>query len=311
MNQILQTQPVNQHKSSGPIEIHKIVKFFVVAIILFAVAIISLTSYAMVSNKEEKTTNKTNTPAVAEQNEKPEVDITSQDKILTINITHTKPLSKVTYKWNEENENEIETNNQTTLTQEIPLPFGVNTLYVTVTDEVGQETKFKKEYTLEPIIDLAITPENKIKITVEDSSNLNYISYAWNNDEEQQEVANPEDATRIEKEIDIPLGQNTLKVQAVNANNEVATKELEVKGIKKPVLTVTKDGDNIILKAEDEREIKIIYYTLNGQKYQINGNNRKVIEYKQQIPKGESDLEISVENIDGGIVERKIKCVNN
>lgn len=56
--------------------------------------------------------------------------------------------------------------------------------------------------------------------------------------------------------------------------------------------------------------MKVVDYTLNGQKYQINYGNKKVIEYKQLLEKGENNLEVKAENQDGGITTKKVKVIN-
>ena len=106
------------------------------------------------------------------------------------------------------------------------------------------------------------------------------------------------------------MGQNTLKVQAVNTNNVSTTKELEVKGIKKPVLAFQKDGNYLVIKAEDEVGIKVISFILNGQKYQINYGDKKSIEYRQLLQPGDNTFEVTVENKDGGITTKKVICKN-
>lgn len=55
--------------------------------------------------------------------------------------------------------------------------------------------------------------------------------------------------------------------------------------------------------------INVIDYTLNGQKYRIDRKN-KIVEHKQPIPKGESNMEIRAENQDGGVTTKTVKIVN-
>ena len=307
MNQILQTE---NKKNNGPVEIGKVIKFFVVAIIIFAIILIGLGIYHLVTqNKEQIPTE----PTIQEQT--PEVNINREEDDIVIDVTHNKPILEIVYNWNEEEENTIQGNNKTSISERISLPYGTNTLNMTVIDINGVETKFQKEYVVEgdgkPVIELKLTSNSKIKITAQDKSNLSYITYSWNNGEQTKIEANSEDLTKIEQEIEIPLGQNTLKVQAVNINEQITTKELEVKGIKKPVLNFKKEGDYLIIKAEDEVGMKVIDYTLNGKNYQINYGNKKVIEYKQKLEKGENNLVFRAENQDGGITEKKVKVINN
>ncbi|MCI8353080.1 MAG: hypothetical protein HFJ58_05825 [Clostridia bacterium] len=305
MNQILQTE---NRREKGPVEIGKIIKFFVVAIIIFAIILIGLGIYYLVTNN--------NTTGGQDQviDTAPDVNITKQEDKILIEVNSNIVISKIIYKWNDEGENIIEGENSTSLSKQVDLPFGTNILNLTVIDINGKETKFQKEYIVEgdgkPVIELKLTTDNKIKITVQDKTDLQYVNYSWNNDEPIKIEANADNKNLIEQVIEIPLGQNTLKVEAVNIGNVTSSKELEVKGIKSPTLSFKKQGDAIIIRAEDETGLKIIDYTLNGQKYQINYGNKTVIEYKQAIQKGENYMEITAENQDGGKTSKKVKIIN-
>lgn len=305
MNQILQTE---KRKEKGPVEIGKIIKFFVVAIIIFAIILIGIGVYYIVINKE----------IVNDDNQvidtAPNVNITKQEDRILIEVNSNVVISKLVYRWNEDFDNTIEGENRTNLSETIDLPYGTNILNLTVIDINGKETKFQKEYVVEgdgkPVIELKLTTDNKIKITVQDKTDLQYVNYLWNNEEPKKIEANADNKNLIEQTIDIPLGHNTLKVEAINIKNINATKELEVKGIKNPTLSFKKQGDVIIIRAEDETGLKVIDYTLNGQKYQINYGNKTVIEYKQAIQKGENYMEITAENQDGGKTTKKVKIIN-
>lgn len=305
MNQILQTE---NRREKGPVEIGKIIKFFVVAIIIFAIILIGLGIYYLVTNN--------NTTGGQDQviDTAPDVNITKQEDKILIEVNSNIVISKIIYKWNDEGDKIIEGENSTSLSKQVDLPFGTNILNLTVIDINGKETKFQKEYIVEgdgkPVIELKLTTDNKIKITVQDKTDLQYVNYSWNNDEPIKIEANADNKNLIEQVIEIPLGQNTLKVEAVNIGNVTSSKELEVKGIKSPTLSFKKQGDAIIIRAEDETGLKIIDYTLNGQKYQINYGNKTVIEYKQAIQKGENYMEITAENQDGGKTSKKVKIIN-
>lgn len=304
MNQILQTE---NKKSNGPIEINKIVKFFGVAILIFGIILIGLGLYSFISNNEQQ-------EVPTQEDLRPEVNITKQEENILVQVTHNVAISKIVYQWNEEQEKIIEGENRTNLSETLDLPFGTNTLYLKVVDINGKETVFQKEYVVDgdgrPVIELTLTKDYKIKITVQDTAGLKYINYTWNNGEKTKVEANIENLTLIEEIVEIPLGQNTLTVDAVNTSDVITTKELEVKGVKRPIVTFAKDGDFLIIRAEDEDAMKLVTYTLNGQKYQLNFGEKKVIEYRQPIPKGESSLELKAENKDGGITEKKAKIIN-
>ncbi len=303
MNQILQTE---KRKEKKPVEIGKIIKFFVIAIIIFAAILIGVGVYYIVINNDTIDEPQT-------IDETPNVDITKQEDNILIEINSGIAISKIVYNWNEDEEITIDAENSTSVSKTIELPAGTNTLNLTVIDINGKETIFQKEYVVEeskPVIELKLTTDNKIKITVQDETGIQYMNYSWNNDEPKNIEANAENNKIIEQTVDIPLGQNTLKVEAVNIGDITSSKELEVKGVKTPTLSFKKRGDILIIRAEDEAGLKVIDYTLNGQQYQINYGNKTVIEYEQPIQKGENNMEITAENQDGGRTTKTVKIIN-
>lgn len=301
MNQILQTE----NKKSGPVEINTVVMFFAIAMIILGVVLVGQGSYAMITGTKEET------PQI--ENTVPEVSIERTEENILISITHTKPIVSVTYHWNEESEQTIETGNQLVVSEEITLPFGNNTLYLTIIDEAGNENNYTKEYVLDgdgkPVIELLLTKENKIRIKVQDTQGLKYIRYTWNSGNYATVQANVDNLKLIDELVEIPLGQNTLRVEAVNINDMITTKELEVKGVRRPVVSLRQDGNQLIIRAEDEVAMKVVNFTLNGQKYQINFGEVKVIEHRVDLQQGENRIELSAENKDGGITEVKGKCI--
>lgn len=307
MNQILQME--NKKKNSGPIEIGKIIKFFAIAIAIFAVILIGIGIYYLITNNQNS--NETDNPQISTA---PNVNITKQDNDILIEVSGQTAISKIVYNWNNEQEVTIDGENNTSLSKTIDLPIGTNTLNLTVIDINGQETKFQKEYVVDgngkPVIELKLTTDYKIKIIAQDTIGLQYINYSWNNDEQTKLEVNPENPNVIEQAIEIPLGQNTLKVEAINTANVTSTKELEVKGVKRPTLSFKKEENYLVIRAEDEVGMKIVNYTLNGQKYQLNYGNKTVVEYKQLLQEGENNMEITAENQEGGITTKKVKIFN-
>lgn len=307
MNQILQTE---NKKQGAPIDIKKIVIFFAIAIIIFGVVLICIGSYAMITGTKEPE-QQGNNPQV--ENTVPQVDIERTEDNILINIKHTKPITSIKYHWNDETEQTIETNSSLEISEEIALPFGNNTLNLTVADSDGKESNYVKEYVSDgdgkPVIELLLTKENKIRIKVQDSQGLKYIRYTWNSGNYVTVKANIDNLKLIDETVEIPLGQNTLRVEAVNVDSMITTKELEVKGVKRPVVSLRLEGSDLAIKAEDQSGLKIITFTINGQKYQMNCQERKLIEYKQPLEQGENMVELTAENIDGGITEVNGKCV--
>lgn len=307
MNQILQTE---NKKQDGSIDIKKIVIFFAIAIIIFGIVLICLGSYAMITGTKKPEQPQDN-PQI--ENTVPEVNIERTEDNILINIKHTKPIASVTYHWNEETEQTIETNNNMEISEEIALPYGNNTLNVTVTDSDGKESNYVKEYISDgdgkPVIELLLTKENKIRIKVQDMQGLKYIRYTWNSGNYTTVKANIDNLKIIDELVEIPLGQNTLRVEAVNVDSMITTKELEVKGVRRPVVSLKLQGTDLVIKAEDQSGLKVINITINGQKYQMNCMEKKLIQHKMPLEQGENIVELTAENIEGGITEVNGKCV--
>lgn len=301
MNQILQVEK----EKKGPIEIHKVAIFFAIACIIFGIILVGQGVYSLLT----KDTTTEQTPL---EEQKPNVNIDRTEDNLILNVVHTKAISEIVYRWNNEQEQTIEGNDQTSISEEIHLPFGTNTLYLTIIDSEGNKTEYVKEYVLDgngkPVIELLLTKENQIRIKVQDSIGLKYIRYTWNNGNYATVEANIENLKLIDELVDIPLGQNTLRVEAVNTKDIISNKELEVRGVRLPVVTLRQDGNYLVIRAEDEEAMKIVKYTLNGQSYQINFGEVKVIEYRQELQQGENKIELQAENKDGGIREIKGIC---
>lgn len=306
MNQILQTE----NKKSAPVEINKVIIFFAIAIIIFGIVLIGGGLYAINKNK---TTEENPTTEIPTEISTPEISVTREDDQILLEVTHTKALSIVTYQWNDEEAEEIEADGAYTISEEITIPFGTNTLYVTAVDENGEETNFVNEYTQDgdgkPVIELLLTNENKIRIKVQDTLGLKYIRYTWNSGNYVTIEANVDNLQLIDELVEIPLGQNTLRVEAVNTDDMITVKELEVKGVKRPVVSLKQDGSELVINVQDEVGLKVVNFTLNGTKYQMPCADLTQATVKVPLQQGENRIELTAENKDDGITEINGKCI--
>ncbi len=292
MNQILSLENTKKTKKNSSwselqVEIHKVIKFFAITIIIFGVFLIGSASYSMYEKSQK-----------AYEQAKPTIYIEepSQEEVI-VRVQHTKDLAKLTYYWN--NEEPIERQCQgKTFEESIKIPTGVNTLNVYATDVTGQETKYQKTYTLEGDISIDFAVEGSdIKVTVEGKNELSYLTYRW---DEEEEIRVDINDMSIDQTIEIPKGLHKLTVIAVDVNNTTETKTQEINGVTKPKIDVTTDGsDNFIIHATDEQGLKKIEFIINeDEKYMLNiEDNRKELEYPYPLHDGENRLEIRVYNI--------------
>lgn len=301
MNQILSVgnTPVKEKKikrNNEPSDINKILKFFSIAILVFGIFMIGTGSYSMYQDSKESSSS-TKPPIFVEE--------TSQTE-LTLKVHHNKALAKVTYNWNNEEEKVIETNGKKNIEEKIEIPEGKNILNIYVSDIKGEETRYQKEYTLQGDIDIDFeVVGNNLKITAEGKSNIAYLTYRW--DEEDETKIDINDSS-TEQTIEIPKGLHKLTVIAVDVNNKTKTKEQEINGVTKPKLEITTDGvANFIIKTSDEQGLKKVEFVLNQKKYRIKLDGRKELEYSYPLQDGENILEVTVYNENDVTQSKKVK----
>lgn len=300
MNQILSVDNSNigkgkikkqRNRNNGPVEIHTILKFFVISILIFGICIIASASYSMYKDatKEVASTK----PIIYVEN-------TTETEIL-LKVTHDKSLSKVTYDWNGETEVSLPCNNNQEVETTIELPTGVNTLTVKAIDMNGQEIEYTQVYTVEEAININIEPDgNNLKITANGKNTLQYMTYRWDEEEETKIEINGNESQQI---VEIPKGEHTLTVIVVDENNKTETKEQKVKGVTKPKVEVEEaDDGKFVIKASDEEGIKKIEFKINDKKYNLNLDQvlpleeRKEFEYSYELNDGENKIEVIAYN---------------
>ena len=282
-----------KNKNNGPIEIHTILKFFSIAILIFGICIIGTGSYSMY---------KESTKEVAKTKPVIYVEQASETEIL-LRVTHDKELATITYDWNEEGATQVEANGKKEVETTIEIPTGTNTLKVHASDINGQEIKYEKVYTVESDININIEPEgNNLKVTANGINQLQYMTYRWDDGEETRVDI---EGNEVEEIIETPRGLHTLTIIVVDMNNKTETKEQEVNGVTKPKLEVTADdnSENFIIKASDEQGIKKVEFIINGtEKFrldlasQLSLEERKEFEYSYPLHDGENKLEVTVYN---------------
>lgn len=291
MNQILSIENTKKEKKKrdknrGPADIESILKFFSIALIVFGIFMVGSGSYSMYKDSQEETASNKPTISVA----------TLTEGQVTLTIEHSRTLSKVTYKWNDEEEIAIDCSGKRQVEQTIEIPTGTNTLSVYAEDVNGRISTYQKSYTIQGDISIEFSVDgNNIKITTEGKEELAYLTYRWDEEEETRVDIND---VRNETTVEIPKGQHTLTVIAVDINNKTQTEEQEVKGVTKPNLEVTTDGSsNFVIKASDEEGLTRLELIRNEtEKYFLNLEGRTELEYNFPIIEGENKLEVIVYN---------------
>ena len=303
MNQILSTsmptnnKKKNKTKTSNPVAISSVLKFFAIAMLIFGICLIGVGTYSIVKKQSE----------TKEQNLEPSISIEdkTEDTIL-LKVIHKKNIARLEYNWNDEDATIVNGNNGKYIEKEIKVPSGKNTLHVLVVDEDGKEIPYEKQYERESNINLEVSG-NKIKITYEGDKKISYMTYRW--DEEEEKTININN-TEINQEIDAIKGLHTLTVIVVDEDNNTDTKVQKINGVSKPKVSVNIDESKsyFVIKASDDEKLLKVQFKINQDDTKEYFFNLENYDYKDfefatkdiyQLQQGENTIEVTVTNSDG------------
>lgn len=322
MNQILLTNNQNNKKKSNKYnennsgDMKRIIIFFSIAILVFALLIIGIYAYKISknNNKEEK-----------QHLEGPVLSLEETENEVKIVIKAEAGISKVVYSWNDEENKEFEINGGKDYEESLEIPEGESKLKVKVIDQNGEEKETIKEFYKEenkevPKLEIdeeVLRTTGKVKIIASDDNNgLKYITYQWNDEEETKINAESEDQATIETTIDVKRGQNTLKIKAVNNLDKEKDLERMLKGVNDPVIEVTKDDSlgEMYMKITHDMGFKKIEFNVNGQEYVYDesfsgyDSEKKEVSYKFALKEGENIVIIHAISLEDSEKTYKGKC---
>lgn len=299
MNQILSVEMDNKKgNNKGPANIKSVVKFFAIALIIFAIFLLIMGIYTIYKNNSNGKGEKSG-PQISLENK--------TENILILKINHTKAIKKITYCWNEEEKQEIEGNNKKYIEEQIEIPSGTNTLTVTATDSNNQTTTSKKQFELGSTDIKVESSGANVKIKINSKKTISYVTYRW--DEEQENKIDVND-NKFEKEIETIKGTHTLTVIAVDNENETEKLTKTIKGVTKPKIAVTLEGDKYyVIKVTDEEALSKIEFISEGEETITEEITDKEFEYKIPLKKGsENNLTINAYNSNNIEAKKKVKC---
>jgi hypothetical protein len=235
----------------------------------------------------------------------------TEDNKVIINVESQTAISHIIYDWNNGTAQTLDETGKTNIEEIIDIPVGENTLNISIIDSNGEETKKSEKYIVEaskPIIELSVVGNN-IKIAVTSEVELSYVTYKWNQDEEKKQNMNTfENRTKFEKQLEIPKGQNTLKIVAVDINNNQSEKSQEIKGVVKAKTTTIARGEYLHFIVKGEDDIKTVEFEFNGKKYLMNTETfgqTKTVNYKMKMISGWNYLKI-ISTTAGGAVDTTV-----
>lgn len=309
MNQILDYNNPNKSSGSGKnSKSDKIVRVFAVILIIFALCLVGSGLYGVYKNKNENV-SQTDTPTKAvitvERDE-------NDDTKAIIKVSHDKAIEKVIYTWDNDKDIINKGNGQSTMSIEISLPAGTHTLTVQVTDVDGNETVYDEEIYSENGED-KVSPEIKttvdqatkeIVVTATDETELDYVTYRWNDEEEQRQDVDPDNPTEIKFSIEIPKGKNDLTIIAVDKNNNSTTKTDKYTGVTKPeiIITVSEDKKSMHVECYHENGITEVSLTINDQfigNVDLGGETLTTVPFDWNLSESRNIVTVKATSVDG------------
>lgn len=297
MNQILQVERNSGSRST--IDTKKIVLVFAIAIIVFGLILLGQGAYGVYQKIINKSVDNNPSGTTTEEAFNPDINLTkTEDNKLIINIQSDSGISHIVYNWNNDASETIEENEKTNIEETIDIPSGENVFNISVINSNGKEAKKQETFIVEtskPEISLSVVG-NDIKISVTSKEELSYVTYKWNTDTEHKEdMLTYEDRTRFEKLVEIPKGHNTLKIIAVDKNNNSTEKSQEIKGVTKAKTKVLASGEYLNFTVTGDENIKKVEFEFNGNKFLMNKDTfgeTTTVHYKVKMVQGWNYLKI-------------------
>ena len=302
MNQILPTQKVDnkKKKNSTPASISSVIRIFSIALIFFAIFLISTGSYAIYKNQSDlnKAIKK---PTITLENE--------TENTILLKVISENNIDTVKYYWNGQEETIINGEGKKYIEQRIDIKTGSNVLTVVATDINGGETSYSNQYTLNSNINIEALDNGKIKITSESDKLISYMTYRW---DEEQETTIDINNTVVEQEIDVRPGIHTLTVILVDEENNTETKVQEINGVSTPQIDISfnEDYTKYVIKLTDEIGLQEVVITLNEDENQRFGQKLSGTEFEFEIPLYEGSdnkMQVTVTNSSNIEAERRVQ----
>ena len=308
MNQILSTDmPNNIKKEKKPIATNSILKFLVIAMIIFGLCIIGSGAYALYQNQAEERI-KNSEPTISLENK--------TDTVVLLKVVGQVNIAKIEYYWNDGKSTTVNGNSGKYLEAEITIPAGQNTLHIIVQDENGKETTYDKDYDIESNIQLEVI-DDKIHITYSGDEVISYMTYRW---DDEDEYTLQVDGRELDEEIDVMSGLHTLTVIVVDEENNTDMKVQKINGIAKPEINIYTDEskEHFVIKASSESNITRVEITIDQneeQKYLLNLEGKEISDFTYTISElsihdGDNYIEVvayTEDNVTGDIALKVVK----
>lgn len=288
MNQILINQDKNKQKrkkTTGLLDMRKVIIVFSVLIIIFALIIVGAMLYGNLRDKEKSK----DTPI--ENLNKPVIKIEQEGQQCKIRVDYDEGLDKISYSWNDGDLEENNMNGSTMFDKLIDIPEGnENKLYVKAIGLDNSESESTKVFKKEEIREDPDKP--KIRWVQEDGTNImtiiatsekgiDKLTYQWENEETVTIEGNGKEM--VQQTIEIKRGTNKMKIIAKDMEGNEQEKEENLIGILFPEINVYMQGDILNMTVKHDMGFKKIIFKINDAELVYDENNPQYDKNLQEV----------------------------
>lgn len=302
MNQILMVENKKNKKTrnksnSGPLEIKSIVMFFAIAIIVFGVFFVGQGSFAIY--RESKSKNRNNMP---------EVSFTRINDTILVQVSSIKTITNFKYSWQNSEELVIPVND-TYIEESITLPNENSIITFIVEDEDGRAVKYEQELLVEgidmakPTIEIIQQNKGNIKISATDDTEMLYITYKVNDEEEVRIDKSESEHNTINYILPMKRGENKVLITAVDTSGNIETLEKKIVVSELPEIKISQNKDILTLTIKDTDGVRDVEINLNGKVYAQKDINKKELSLNIRLVEGINTIKIKVTNANGLVAE--------
>ncbi len=300
MNQILVTNDEKGLKNDG---IKSIIRFFAVVVIVFALVLIGEGGFNLY-----KSLGKNKDYA------KPELKLEKNGSSMNVKVDGEIGINKIIYAWGKGNETVINANGRKNVNFDIEIPQGENNLKTSIIDIEGNKTKFQEvpvtfsanEDSTKPVISIEKV-DGKLSVTAVDETELDYLTYKWEDADEVKTNTSEEDKKVIKQVIDVQKGTKQLTLVAVDKAGNKQTVTKKVIGSNGPTIKASIADNSFVVKVTAESAITEIKYTLNDETAKVENIPEGAKEFEFKVPLKEGANYLKINAYENGIMS-EYKC---
>ncbi len=300
MNQILYTNDKSGVSSS---EMKSIVRFFVVAIIVFALILVGEGVLGLFNRTDEVVVFAC-----------PNLTKEKNGSYVTLNFDGDTRVNKVIYVWDDGMENTYQANAKTNFSFEVEIPPGEHMLKTTVVDVNGNKTRYEDIEAAFTENDDATKPQitierktAKLEIVATDDTELDYFSYQWEGEEEVVVQPSEEDKTTARASIEVEEGSKKITLKAVDKTGNKNLITRKVVASNGPTISASIADNSFVVNITDDVEITKIVYTHNEEEKTIDDIPKGTKEYEFKVPLKDGDNYLKIDAYEGGVMT-EYKC---